>query len=101
VAALPRVPLGRRRLSATDELSPHERAVASVYAGVLLASQAAILVGVFAAVLFASVVSAGLMLAGLAGFAVAEILFGVFAYRRVMRRPWPKVPPLVDDDDDW
>jgi hypothetical protein len=22
-------------------------------------------------------------------------------YRRVMRRPWPAVPPVADDDDDW
>jgi hypothetical protein len=26
---------------------------------------------------------------------------GVWSYRRVMRRPWPKVPPIEDDDDDW
>ena len=28
------------------------------------------------------------------------LLVGLTEYRRTMRRPWPKVPPL-DDDDDW
>jgi hypothetical protein len=30
-----------------------------------------------------------------------HLLMGVSEYRRVMRRPWPNVSPLEDDDDDW
>jgi hypothetical protein len=31
--------------------------------------------------------------------ALASIASGIARYRRVMRRPWPKVPPA--DDEDW
>jgi hypothetical protein len=26
---------------------------------------------------------------------------GIWAYRETMSRPWPKVAPVDDDDDDW
>lgn len=42
---------------------------------------------VLAAVLVAAIVVA------------ASITRGIVRYRRVMRRPWPKVPPAQDDDD--
>jgi membrane associated rhomboid family serine protease len=41
-----------------------------------------------------------LMLAAVCGMISGHLLMGVTEYRRTMRRPWPKVPPL-DDDDDW
>jgi hypothetical protein len=31
----------------------------------------------------------------------SNVLAAVAAYREVMSRPWPAVPPLTDDDDDW
>ncbi|MGH3071775.1 MAG: hypothetical protein ACRDNB_05835 [Gaiellaceae bacterium] len=42
---------------------------------------------------------AALMIAGVAGLIAVHLLIGAAGYRRVMRRPWPKVPPLQDDDD--
>jgi hypothetical protein len=41
-----------------------------------------------------------LALVGLAGVVGLHLLVGVRGYRRVMRRPWPKVKP-IEDDDDW
>ena len=41
-----------------------------------------------------------LMLAAVCGMIGGHLLTGASVYRRVMRRPWPNVPPL-DDDDDW
>lgn len=41
-----------------------------------------------------------LALAGFGGHLMGHLIVGVVGYRDVMRRPWPKVPPL-DDDDDW
>ena len=29
---------------------------------------------------------------------VAQLVVGIAGYRRAMRREWPKVPPLADDD---
>ena len=46
-------------------------------------------------------VGALLMLAGVAGMFVSQLVYIAFAYRQTMRRPWPKVRPLEDDDDDW
>jgi hypothetical protein len=31
--------------------------------------------------------------------ALASLVSGLVRYRRVMRRPWPKVPPPADDND--
>jgi hypothetical protein len=31
----------------------------------------------------------------------AQVTIAVVHYRRTMRRPWPAVEPLTDDDDDW
>jgi hypothetical protein len=41
-----------------------------------------------------------IMLAAVCCILTGHLLVGVIAYRRTMRRPWPKVPPL-EDDDDW
>jgi hypothetical protein len=30
-----------------------------------------------------------------------RLIAGIVGYRQVMSRPWPQVPPLEDDDDDW
>jgi hypothetical protein len=41
-----------------------------------------------------------LMLTAVCGMIGGHLVMGVAEYRRTMRRPWPKVPP-IDDDDDW
>jgi hypothetical protein len=41
-----------------------------------------------------------LMLAAVCGTISGHLLIGVSEYRRIMRRPWPDVAPL-DDEDDW
>ena len=41
-----------------------------------------------------------LMLAGVIGLFATRLMVGVVGYRQTMRRPWPKVPP-VEDDDEW
>jgi hypothetical protein len=40
------------------------------------------------------------MLTAVIGSISCHLVIGVAAYRSVMKRPWPKVAPL-DDDDDW
>lgn len=42
-----------------------------------------------------------MILAGVIGFIGSHILAGVVQYRKTMRRPWPRVSPVEDDDDDW
>ena len=37
--------------------------------------------------------------AAVIGSIAMHVLQGIASYRRVMRRPWPQVPPLEDDDD--
>jgi hypothetical protein len=39
-----------------------------------------------------------LMLAAVCFRIAGHLAVGISEYRRIMRRPWPKVPPL---DDDW
>jgi hypothetical protein len=56
------------------------------------------MVGLYAAV-FGQRWGAYLTLGGLSTHFVANWLIALRAYRRVMRRPWPKVAPIVDDDD--
>jgi hypothetical protein len=41
------------------------------------------------------------MLAGFIGYVGMHLLLGIGSYRETMRRPWPKVPPIEDDDDEW
>ncbi len=41
-----------------------------------------------------------LMLTAVVGSISCHLVIGITSYRSVMRRPWPKVAPL-DDDDDW
>ena len=41
-----------------------------------------------------------LMITALLGEIGGHLLTGITEYRRVMRRPWPQVPP-IDDDDEW
>jgi hypothetical protein len=41
-----------------------------------------------------------LMLAAVCATIAGHLLVGVTEYRRVMRRPWPEVSPLEDDEDD-
>jgi hypothetical protein len=87
-----------------------------VGAGPLMAAEPAprwMVIGVYLYALVEFVLSASVLVgfafqsrpavyAALGAFAVAltlHVLAGVIEYRRTMRRPWPKVAPLVDDDD--
>lgn len=40
------------------------------------------------------------MITALLGYIATHLLMGITEYRRTMRRPWPRVPP-IDDDDEW
>jgi hypothetical protein len=42
-----------------------------------------------------------LAIAGLMLNIVRNLVIGVISYRHVMARPWPKVAPLLDADEDW
>jgi hypothetical protein len=42
-----------------------------------------------------------LMLAGMVGLFATHLAFAIVGYRRTMSHPWPKVPPLDEDDDEW
>jgi hypothetical protein len=64
--------------------------------------------GVFSAVLVVGALTSVfwrpgvvLLLTGLAGVLAAQLVVGITAYRRAMRRPWPAVRPLESDEDDW
>jgi hypothetical protein len=54
--------------------------------------------GLFAAMSGARV-GAYVLLAGLAVQLGCDLGLGVLSYRSTIRRPWPKVAPIVDDDD--
>jgi hypothetical protein len=51
-------------------------------------------------VLFALRLATFLMLAGAVGMFGTRLVVGVIEYRRTMRRPWPRVPP-IEEDDEW
>jgi hypothetical protein len=55
-----------------------------------------ILVGLFLGWRAGAVVALIALCASLA----LHVMNGLIEYRRVMRRPWPQVEPLDDDDDD-
>jgi hypothetical protein len=42
-----------------------------------------------------------LMLIAVFGLSATHLAVGVVAYRHTMSRPWPAVPPIPADDDDW
>jgi hypothetical protein len=42
-----------------------------------------------------------LTVGGVVAYFLLNLVVGVVGYRSVMRRPWPRVKPLEDDDDDW
>lgn len=57
------------------------------------------MVGTYSAVFW----EPGIFLA-LTGFVVLlgmHLAVGIVEYRKTMSRPWPRVPPLEDDDEDW
>jgi hypothetical protein len=58
-----------------------------------------ILVGLLAAALGWGP-SAWLLVATVTALIGSRLVIGAVAYRRTMRRPWPKVEPLPDDDWD-
>jgi hypothetical protein len=76
-------------------VSGWSRAVQGVYLGFTV-----VVFGGVVVVVFAPRLAAVLILAGVIGLFATRLAVGVVEYRRTMRRPWPKVPP-VEDDDDW
>jgi hypothetical protein len=54
-----------------------------------------------AILLFAPRPAIFLMLTGFVGRLGTHVAIGIVRYRRTMRRPWPRVPPVEDDDDEW
>ena len=76
-------------------MSPWGRLFRAVYLGFALV----IFVGI-ASFLVAPRAGVFLLLAGVIGGAGMRLAFGVVNYRRTMRRPWPSVPP-IDDEDEW
>jgi hypothetical protein len=55
---------------------------------------------VFAGLVFESRRAAMIAIGAFATVLATHLLVSVVEYRRTMRRPWPDVPPLFDDDDD-
>lgn len=56
--------------------------------------------GGVAAIPFRPYAGVALIMVGLIGYVGTHLVVGVVHYRQVMRRPWPLVPP-IEDDDDW
>jgi Na+/melibiose symporter-like transporter len=60
----------------------------------------AVVIGAFAALAGWSP-AAWILVAVVAAAVVGHLVVAILRYRKIMRRPWPKVEPLPDDDDDW
>ena len=60
----------------------------------------AIVIGAFGALAGWSP-AAWILVAVVAAAVVGHVVISVRRYRQIMRRPWPKVTPLPDDDDEW
>jgi hypothetical protein len=60
----------------------------------------AIIVGGFAAVAGWGP-AAWVLIAVVTAAVVGHVVIAILRYRQVMRRPWPTVEPLADEDDDW
>lgn len=59
-----------------------------------------ILIGVYAA--FLGWRTGGFVAIGAAlAIPVVNVSYAIRGYRRIMKRPWPKVPPIEEDDDEW
>jgi hypothetical protein len=56
---------------------------------------------VYSAVLFRSHVAAFVAIGCLVLNGAGHLAVGILGYRETMSRPWPKVPPIKNDDDDW
>jgi len=54
--------------------------------------------GAVAAAISSDRTAATLLLVGFVGLIVAQLIVGIAGYRRAMRREWPTVPPVTDDD---
>jgi hypothetical protein len=73
---------------------------ARVFQGFYLAFALALFAGP-ALLLFGRHVGIFVILAGFVGYIGMHLLLGIASYRETMSRPWPKVPPIEDDDDEW
>jgi hypothetical protein len=60
-----------------------------------------LLFGGVPSVLFAPRLAVFLIFVGFIGYVGTHVVMGIVHYRRTMRRPWPRVPPIEDDDDEW
>jgi hypothetical protein len=78
-------------------LQPWPLGTAVVGIGYVLAL-ALLFAGLFAA-MTGTRIGAFVLLAGLGIQLGCDLGLGVLSYRSTMRRPWPKVAPIVDDDD--
>jgi hypothetical protein len=87
---------GRAAAGYGESVSAWERVVRSVLLGFNLLLFAALPV-----FLFDQRLGVFLMLAALIGFFLTHLIVGIVGYRQTMRRPWPKVPPVDDEDDEW
>jgi hypothetical protein len=77
-------------------VSAWSRAFRAVYLGFALLLFAGVPV-----ILLSPRLAVFLLLAGVIGLFGMRLAFALVEYRRTMRRPWPRVPPLQDDDDEW
>jgi hypothetical protein len=69
------------------------------FAALVIGGAAGIVAGL-AIGLLALRIAAVLMVTGIVGMFLTRLIAGIVVYRQTMRRPWPKVPP-IEDDDDW
>jgi hypothetical protein len=79
-----------------DRERPNAPAIVAAYLGPFWTL--VMIVGVYAAALGWRP-AAYLLLTALLGLVAGHLVMGITEYRRVMKRPWPDVAPL--DDDDW
>ena len=69
------------------------------WARALLIGDVALVAGAVVAITTGATVAAVVLVAVVLARLAIDLAVGVAGYRRVMRRPWPRVEPLVDDDE--
>ena len=69
------------------------------WARALLVADVLLVGGAVVAVTTGATLAAVLLVAVMLGRIATDLVVGLIGYRNAMRRPWPRVEPLVDDDD--
>ena len=69
------------------------------WARALLVGDVALVAGALVAITTGATFAAVVLLAVVVGRLGIDLAVGIAGYRRVMRRRWPRVEPLPDDDD--